>query len=117
MVPPLDNHAYDDRYISRGGRSNIMDGNVGTGKKKVRLSRDKDRYIFIRNRVAAFTIMGLCFPCFGFGIVALAFVPRLERYDNSGLVPILLVINLASAVMFLTFWAIVLGFIALLAFG
>jgi len=95
-----------------------MEGAVKTPRKRVRktykpLERD-GRYVFCRNRVAAFTVLALVFPYFGFGFIALPYIRELERYTRSGFIPFLLIVNLSSIVLFLIFWLFVIGVLLLI---
>ncbi|MGA1821590.1 MAG: hypothetical protein ACMUIG_03600 [Thermoplasmatota archaeon] len=73
----------------------------GRGKKKITKA-----HRFYRNRVWAFTILAVLFPWAGFGFWALSYTKKFEKHSETGIIPLLLIINYISMVVCCIIWLV-----------
>lgn len=84
----------------------------GKDKKKVTKA-----HRFYKNRVWTFTILAILFPIFGFGFWALAYTKKFEKYSDTKMIPVLLIISYISMVVFCIFWLVLAAFIFITVMG
>ena len=78
-----------------------------SGRKKARGDKKVSKaHRFYRSRVWAFTLLGIFLPMVGFGFFGLGYTKKFEKYSDTNMIPILLIINYISMVACVIFWLI-----------